>query len=226
MSEIFQFLSLGGVLMIPIGLCAVVGLTIFIERYWLIRSKKVLPPQFVQRIERLIQEKRWKETTNLCASSESAYSAVVQGGLRYAGQGQESVRAGMEVAGRRVNDMLERYLGLMGAAASVAPLLGLLGTVTGMIQVFQEAEETLRLYGDVQPAQLASGIWTALMTTAAGLTVAIPIFLGFKFLEGKIDRIVSELEIRSEAIVDQIAESSEVHSERPEEVEAQPLLET
>jgi biopolymer transport protein ExbB len=95
-----------------------------------------------------------------------------------------------------------------------------------MIQVFQEAEETLRLYGDVQPAQLASGIWTALMTTAAGLTVAIPIFLGFKFLEGKIDRIVSELEFRSEGVVDRIADFSEGNLDLVEQVEVKPVLET
>ena len=171
-SEAFQFLERGGPLMIPIALCSVVGLAIFLERMWVLQRSRILPPHFLSVVRPYVQDRNWVEVRRLCDASESAIAAILRGGLRHAGEGRSVVRESMEEAGRRVSGRLERYLGMMGAVASVAPLLGLLGTVTGMIEVFQQAEDTIQATGDVEPAQLASGIWAALMTTAAGLTVA------------------------------------------------------
>jgi biopolymer transport protein ExbB len=204
-SEAFEFLERGGPLMIPIGLCAVVGLAIFLERIWMLQRRRVLPPHFLSVLEPYLRDRRWDDVRRLCDSSESGIATVVRGGLRHLGDGRQLVREAMEEAGRRVTWRLERYLGMLGAVASVAPLLGLLGTVTGMIEVFQQAEDTIQATGNVEPAQLASGIWAALMTTAAGLTVAIPVFLGYKYLEGRIDRFVGELEEQADIFADAIA---------------------
>jgi biopolymer transport protein ExbB len=111
----------------------------------------------------------------------------------------------MEEAGRRVAGRLERYLGMLAAMATVAPLLGLLGTVTGMIEVFQRVDDTIQATGDVQAGVLASGIWEALMTTAAGLSVAIPAFIAARYLHGRVDNLVGELEERADVMADLMA---------------------
>lgn len=201
-SEAYDFLARGGPLMIPIGLCAVVGLAIFLERMWSVQRRLVLPAHFMKVIGPYLTGRNWVEARRLCDSSESAIASLLGAGLKYAGEGRTLVRESMEDCGRRVAAKMERHLGLLGAVASVAPLLGLLGTVTGMIEVFQQAEDTIAATGNVEPAQLASGIWAALMTTAAGLAVAIPIFMSFKYLEGRIDRFVGELEEHSLAFAD------------------------
>ena len=206
-SDAFDFLARGGPLMIPIGLCALVGLAIFLERMWVLQNRRILPQHFMNVVTPYVRDHNWVEVRRLCDSSESAIATMLRDALRRAGQGRPLVRESMEETGRRVTTRLERYLGLLGALASVAPLLGLLGTVTGMIDVFQQAEDTIQSTGDVQPAQLASGIWAALMTTAAGLSVAIPVFLSFKYLEGRIDRFVGELEERADIFADYIAET-------------------
>ena len=207
MSEAFDFLARGGPLMVPIGLCAIVGMAIFFERVWVLQRRRILPPHFLRVLSPYLTRRDWVEVRRVCDSSESAIAALLRGGLRHAGDTRSLVRESMEEAGRRVAQRMERHLGLMGAVASVAPLLGLLGTVTGMIEVFQAAEDTIVATGDVAPAQLASGIWAALMTTAAGLAVAIPVFLGFKYLEGRIDRFVGELEENADVFADQLSQA-------------------
>jgi len=119
----------------------------------------------------------------------------------------------MQEAGRRETAFLERFVGAIGAVASVAPLIGLLGTVTGMIKVFGRVGEEYEKGGELNPGMLANGIWEALITTAAGLTVAIPAFLAYRYLMSRIDRYVVELEAEASEIVDLVAP----HDERPTE---------
>jgi len=212
-SEAYDFLARGGPLMIPIGLCAVVGLAIFLERMWAVQRRLVLPAHFMKVIGPYLTDRNWVEARRLCDSSESAIASLLAAGLKYAGERRSLVRQSMEDCGRRVAARMERHLGLLGAVASVAPLLGLLGTVTGMIEVFQQAEDTIAATGNVEPAQLASGIWAALMTTAAGLAGAIPIFMSFKYLEGRIDRFVGELEEHSLAFADSMYQPTDAADE-------------
>jgi len=205
MTEVWEFLARGGPLMIPIGLCSVLALTIFLERIWAVQRNRVLPPHFLSVLEPYIRERKWGDARRLADGSDSSIAHVLRGGLRRVGESRASVREGLEEAGRRAAERLSRYVGGLGAIASVSPLLGLLGTVTGMIEVFQRVDDTIRATGDVQPGELASGIWEALMTTAAGLAVAIPTYIAAKYLEGRIDRYVAEMEERADVFADYMA---------------------
>lgn len=205
LTELFEFLARGGPLMVPIALCSIISLTIFIERLYALQRNRVLPPHFLSVIDPYIRDKKWSEARGLSDQSESSMARILRGGFRRIGESRRSVREGMEEAGRRVADQLGRFVGALGAISSVAPLLGLLGTVTGMIDVFQRVDSTIQTTGDVQADVLAGGIWEALMTTAAGLAVAIPSFIAFKYLEGRIDRYINELEERADIFADHMA---------------------
>ncbi|MBN1946563.1 MAG: MotA/TolQ/ExbB proton channel family protein [Bradymonadales bacterium] len=203
--EAYDFLARGGPLMIPIGLCSVIGLAIYIERMWIIQRNRILPPRFLDLLEPYLRQRKWGEVRRLCEASNSAIASIVLMGLKYAGCERGRVKESMEEAGRKVHQALERYVPALSAIVSLAPLLGFLGTVTGMIEVFQRVEESIRITGNVQPGTLASGIWEALLTTAAGLSVAIPAFIAVRYLISRIERFVLELEERADQFADHLA---------------------
>ena len=216
MNDAYEFLAKGGVVMIPIALCSVIALTVFLERLWALQRQRVLPVQFISLLKKAVREGRWERARSLCDSNESTVSRVARAGLRYINRRREIVRDALQEAGRREISYLERFLPALGAIASIAPLLGLLGTVTGMIKVFGRVAEEYDKGGDVNAGMLANGIWEALITTAAGLTVAIPAFLMFRFLMSRIDRYVVELESFSSELTDVIVHDDETPSDNSE----------
>lgn len=205
MNEAYLFLQKGGLVMIPIALCSVVALTLFLERLWALQRQRILPGTFIDMLKRALRERRWERARSLCDSNDSTVARVTGTGLRYQGHDRHVVREAMQEAGRREAIGLERFTGAIGAVANVAPLLGLLGTVIGMIRVFETVAIEYARGGEVNAGMLASGIWEALITTAAGLTVAIPAFLMHRYLMSRIDRYVVELEGHASDIVDLVA---------------------
>lgn len=204
-SEAYEFLARGGPLMVPIALCAVVGLTVFLERLWVLQKNRILPPHFLSVLEPYVRDRRWDDVRRLCDSSTSAIATLLRSCIRYTGQSRQVVRDSLEETGRRLHFRMHRFVGVLGAIANIAPLLGLLGTVTGMIEVFQRVDDTIQQTGDVQAGVLAAGIWEALMTTAAGLAIAIPAFIGFKYLGSRIDYFTTELEEKGDFFSDHVS---------------------
>ncbi len=195
MSELFAFLKQGGVVMVPIFAFSVVALMVFAERVWALRGGRVIPREFVALIRRKVREGRATEALTLCEGNRSTASAVLASGLRNAGGPREVIKESFEEVGRIEVTHLGRFVEVLGTIAAVAPLLGLLGTVVGMIDVFRTVvAEVGDVAGPVNPASLASGIWAALLTTAAGLSVAIPAYLGYKFLLSRVDQLAIEME--------------------------------
>lgn len=195
MSELFAFLKQGGVLMIPIAAFSVVALGVFLERLWALRPGVVIPRDFLGLIRRKVTEDKAGEALTLCEGNRSAASAVVASGLRHAGRARDVIKEAFEEVGRLEVTHLSRFVEVLGTIAAVTPLLGLLGTVVGMIEVFRTVvAEAGTAAGPVNPASLANGIWAALLTTAAGLSVAIPAFLGYKYLLSRVDRLAIEME--------------------------------
>ena len=199
MSEAYAFLAKGGVLMIPILLCSVVALGIFLERLWALRRVKVIPATFVQKVTKHIHTGQLDRAQDLCERSNTSVAAVIGAGLRHAGKDRATIKEVMEETGRRVASDLERGIGVLSSVAAIGPLLGLLGTVTGMIKVFQRVVNQVGAdgAGQVHAGALASGIWEALITTAAGLSVAIVAFIMFKVVTTMIDRLLVEMEERA-----------------------------
>lgn len=198
----YAVLAKGGILMIPILACSVIGLAVFFERAWTLRRARTLPRDLVHRAEELVRRGNIEEAMALCRRCGSPLAQVIQTALKNAGLGRDAVKEAVQEVGRREAAHLERWVGVLGTVANIAPLLGLLGTVSGMIKAFT----VISVQGVGDPGSLAGGISEALITTAAGLTVAIPTFVAYRYFLGRVDRIVLELEQHAIHFVDLVKE--------------------
>lgn len=194
----FEIIKSGGWMMMPLILCSLAAMAIIIERFWTLQKKKVLPPNLVPQVWRLSREKKLDDKTLHLLKTSSQLGFVLAAGLANSHHGREVMKECIEEAGHQVVNQLERYLNTLGTIASIAPLLGLLGTVVGMIQAFT----AIVAHGVGDPAVLASGISVALITTAAGLTVAIPSLIFHRYFERLVDEFVVSMEAEALKLVD------------------------
>ncbi len=197
----YEFLVKGGPVVIPIIACSVVALGVFLERLWALQRSRVIPDTFIRRIEQLIGDRRLNDALLLCQENHNPMARVMAAALKTAAKPRPRVKESVEEVGKYEGAMLERYVEIVGTVAAISPLLGLLGTVLGMIKVFQRVEE----FGLGDPSVFASGIWEALITTAIGLSVAIPAFIFYKYLLARVDRLIIEMEDRSLGMIDLVA---------------------
>jgi biopolymer transport protein ExbB len=193
MKEIFEFLSLGGIIMIPIALGSIIALTIFLERIWSLQQSKINPDGVSEKVIELAKKQDIKSAREECLKSNSPMGRLLLAGLDASKHPVTEIKMVLEDVGRREVSRMERYIEAIGTTASIEPLLGLLGTVIGMIQVFQKVVVTSR-EGAIDPGQLANGIWQALITTAAGMSVAIVAFVGYRYLLSRSNRHSVDLE--------------------------------
>ncbi len=212
MYEFYAFVSKGGWLMIPIGLCSVVGLTFFVERLWRLRRSNILPDWFLEQLEQNLSEERFEAAEDLCRDHDFPLAHMVVAGLERADCDRDIVKEAVSEEGKREVFRMERFVNALGAIATVSPLIGLLGTVLGMIGVFQDVVQQASAGGQVQTQALASGIWQALITTAAGLAVAIPVYLGYRYILSRIDRYAVEIEEYAMEAIDHIVPPEHVAS--------------
>lgn len=217
MNEVYEFLSKGGWLMIPILGASVVGLAFFLERLWALQRTRILPPRFLDLVRQKLGEGEFEEALQMCRANSSPVAAMLEAGISHAGARREVIKEVMLEKGERELFFMERFTNALGAIATVTPLMGLLGTVLGMIEVFQGVVGQAGQGGAVDAGALAAGIWEALITTAAGLTVAIPIYLGYRYIMSRIDRHAVEMEdINLEALDHLVADDSEAAASGPE----------
>ena len=194
-----EILQAGGWLMLPITLASVLAVGICIERAWSLRTAEVVPLGLVERLADASDGKfDAVELDALC--EQSSLGRILAAGLAAKGRGRERMKEAMQEAAAGVVHDLERYLTTLGTIASISPLLGLLGTVVGMIRVFN----ALLTRGAGNPAALAGGISEALVTTAAGLVVAIPALIFHRFLLRKVDELVVAMEGQAAALLDRV----------------------
>ncbi len=193
-----EIIKSGGWLMWPIMLCSVLAMALIGERLWALRKSRIIPEHLVAQIW------GWKKAKQLNAEKlatlrkSSALGAVLSSGLVNMNHSREVMKESIEETGRHVAHSLERYLTTLGTIASITPLLGLLGTVIGMIKVFNAILQE----GVGDPGVLAGGISEALITTAAGLSVAIPTLIFYRYFRAKIDALVIEMEQESIKLVE------------------------
>lgn len=185
-----EILIKGGLLMIPIVACSVISLAIVCERLWALRGSKVLPDQLVPSIWNLHKKGVLDARSIQSLSVSSPLGRVLAAGLANRAHGREIMKESIEETGRQVVHEMERFLNTLGTIASIAPLLGLLGTVIGMIKVFAAIMSS----GVGDPSVLAGGISEALITTAAGLSVAIPTLMFYRYFRGVVDGLVVRME--------------------------------
>ena len=180
----------GGWLMAPIILASIIAAGIIIERLWSLQDRKVVPEHLVAKVWHLLKSGELGEDEIRNLYNNSPLGRLLAIGLMYRERPRELVKEMVEDTGRHVAHELERYLNTLGTIAAISPLLGLLGTVVGMIDVF--AVITAKGVGD--PAAMAGGISQALVTTAAGLMVAIPALIGYRYLRGRVNEHVVRME--------------------------------
>ena len=185
-----ELVKAGGWLMVPILLCSVIAMAIIAERFWTLQRKRITPSNL------LVQVWQWAKSGNVnedrirALRKSSPLGRILAAGLANRNSSREMMKENIEDVGRHVVHDLDRHLNTLGTIASITPLLGLLGTVIGMIKVF--AVITTQGVGD--PGVLAGGISEALITTAAGLTVAIPALMFHRYFRGHVDELVVTME--------------------------------
>ncbi len=193
-----ELITKGGVLMLPILLCSVLALAICIERFINLSARKVHPQGFVDKLKKLLSDNKSKEALAICANSPYPIARIAEAGIFKQQREREHVKEAVEHSGKQEANNLHKFLAGLATIASITPLLGLLGTVTGMIKVFQ----VISLQGVGNPSALAGGISEALVTTAAGLVVAIPTLVAHNFFFKKANRLIMEMENISVELVD------------------------
>jgi biopolymer transport protein ExbB len=201
---VFELVKAGGWLMVPIIACSVIALAIIVERLIALRPRRVLPPKLVLSIFQWAKEGQLTDTRIAELRVSSPLGRVLAAGLANRQQSREVMKESIEETGRHVVHELERFLNTLGTVAAISPLLGLLGTVVGMITVFSVITDV----GVGDPGELAGGISEALITTAAGLTVAIPSVIFHRYFRGRINEHVVVMEQEALKLVDVI------HSQR------------
>lgn len=186
----WELIKAGGWLMVPIILCSVLALAIILERLWVLRRNVVAPPDLGERVLRWVRKGSIDERRLSALREDSPLGRILAAGCERLGEGSDRIKEGIEDAGRHEVHVLERYLNTLGTIAAIAPLLGLLGTVFGMIHIF-----SVIVHGGAGDAsRLAGGISQALITTAAGLIVAIPALIFYRYLRGRVEDMVVEME--------------------------------
>lgn len=196
----FEFVKAGGWLMLPIIACSVIALAIILERFWSLKTEKVIPDQLVNKVWQWVQQKQMTTERLKELRGGSPLGRVLAAGIVSANQDREVMKEAIEDTGRHVVLELERFLNTLGTIAAISPLLGLLGTVVGMIQVFS----VITSVGVGDPGQLAGGISKALITTAAGISVAIPSLFFYRYFRGRVDQLVLDMEQESLKLVDAV----------------------
>ena len=194
----FELLSAGGWVMPLIVLCSVLALAISIERYVALNAKKIAPPHLLASVWKQLKAGELDAQRLKALRQGSPLGKILAAGLANRNQGRDVMKESIQEAASHVVHDLERYLNTLGTVAAISPLLGLLGTVLGMIRVFTE----ITTQGTGNANALAGGISEALITTAAGLAVAIPALVMHRFYTGRIDTIVVELEQETIKLVD------------------------
>lgn len=197
--SLFDLMVQGGVLMIPIILLFIISIYIIVERWMVINKSQSNTEEFLERVGDLLRAGRTNDALSYCENHDRPIARIILAGIRRLGRPIRDIEDAIDNAGKKEIFFLEKRMNLLATISGVAPLLGFTGTVTGMISAFMQIQS---LQGNVNPSELAGGIWEALITTAAGLIVGI-IALGFyNFFLGKINRNVFELENASADFID------------------------
>ena len=201
LDKIAYFFAVSGWTMYGIALCSILALAVFLERVWTLRRGQVIPGGFSVEVEDVVRRGKVPEAVTLCKKQDSPLARIIRAGLENAGKSRERIKEiVIEVGGRETTD-LERYMNVLNTTISVAPMLGFLGTVLGMLQLFSAVAAA----GEVTNiGMIADGIYKALYTTIAGLTVAIPATIFYRFLSSRVDRLVLQMEEISLKIIDLI----------------------
>jgi len=201
----YEIVKAGGIMMLPIILCSIIAIAIVVERLWSLQRSRVLPRELFEKVWQWVETSQLQDRHILALQQNSPLGKVLAAGLANRHRPREVIREAIEDTGRHVVHELERFLNLLGTIAGISPLLGLLGTVLGMIRMFNAMTSA----GVGNPAALAGGIAEALICTASGLAVAIPSLIAFRWLRRYIDTLVVDMEKEAIKLVQAVEQRNE-----------------
>ena len=190
----WEFMQKGGPIMWPILLCSVIAFAIILERLVRLRQEQIDTKVFMEQISKSLKRNKVMEALDLCDRTGGPIAAILKAGTLKHDRPRHEIREAIEDAAIHEVPRLERNLPVLATVAHVAPLLGLLGTVTGLVKAFQVIENKATVLNPVNPGNLAGGIWEALLTTVFGLCVAIPTYVAYNYLVSRVDGFVLDME--------------------------------
>jgi biopolymer transport protein ExbB len=205
---VFEIIKSGGWLMLPIILCSIVALAISVERFLALRVSKIAPPQLLAEVWGWVKSNQIDANKIRELKQSSPLGLLLATGLTNARHGREATKESIEESASVVVYGMERYLNALGTVALVAPMFGLIGAILGIMDVFNQ----IRLQGNTDPTILAGGIAEALVTTAAGLMVAVPATIMHRFFNGRITTLILMLEQEALKLVDALHGDRKVES--------------
>jgi biopolymer transport protein ExbB len=190
----YELMIKGGPLMILIMLCSVIALAVIIERIWHLKRARINTEDFMEGVSEILKRNKILDAIDMCNATPGPIAYILKAGILKHDRSKVEIKQAVEDAGLHEIPRLEKNLGILATIAHITPLLGLLGTVTGMVRAFQVIEQKAIALVPVNPGDLAGGIWESLITTVAGLSVAIPAYVAYNFLVSKVDGFVLEME--------------------------------
>ncbi len=192
--QMLQIFRAGGPVMWPILLCSIVALAIVLEKFWHLNRIRIDTQDFLRKILDKMKHHQTKEALEVCDAQQGPIANILKAGILRYDRPRPQIKEAIEDASLYEIPRLEKNLPALATIAHVSPLLGLLGTVTGMVRTFQMIQAKTSSLQPVSPGDLAGGIWEALLTTVAGLIVAIPTFVAYNYLVNRVNSLILEME--------------------------------
>lgn len=205
-----DFIIKGGPIMGLIILCSVMALAVFLERMWYLRSARIDTGKFMSEISNKVKKNRVMEALDMCNVTKGPIARILKSGIMKYDRSRADIKEAIEDAGVHEVPLLEKNLGVLATIAHISPLLGLLGTVVGMLKAFQVIEAKATSMVPVNPGDLAGGIWEALITTIAGLSVAIPTYVAYNYLVSRVNNFVLDMEKSATELANLLSDQREV----------------
>ena len=207
----WEMLQKGGPLMWPIVFCSFVAFVIVVERIIFLRRAYTDVRKFSEQIARSVKRNRIMDAIDLCEKTQGPIANVLKEGLLKHDRPRSEIREAIEDAAIHEVPLLERRMSILATIAHITPLLGLLGTVVGMVETFQVIQEKSSASAPVNPGDLAGGIWQALLTTVMGLCVAIPTYVAYNYLTSRVDGFVLDIEKSATDLLNTLINKREAH---------------
>jgi biopolymer transport protein ExbB len=212
----FRIIEMGGPLMYPILLCSILFIAILIERLYHLHRAKIDTQAFISGVRDILKKQKIADAVAVCDETPGPVAHIVKAGILKHDRPKEEIKETIQDAGQHEIPRLEKNLSVLATIAHISPLLGLLGTVLGMIAAFQRIQAES---GRVNAGDLAGGIWEALITTAAGLSVAIPTYVAYNYLVSRVNALVLDMEKSATEVVDLLVnQGRKEHEEDADEV--------
>jgi len=205
----FELIQKSGAIIYPIILCSIIAFGIILERFYYLRKIKIDAVAFMNNIEAALKRNKIAEAVKICEDTPGPIARIIKAGLFKHDRPRQEMREAIEDAGQQEVPRLEKYIKILATIAHISPLLGLLGTVTGMAKAFQVIQMKTVALNPVNTADLAGGIWQALLTTAAGLIVAIPAIVAYHYLVSKVQDFVLEMERSATELINMMSQRIE-----------------